>query len=303
MSLLNIHPCEGTGYGVTRRLALGQLALSPFIVTAIGHESRPRLAMWVWKDRILIPDDMTRFADSHGIETLFVYVSPNAAEALLRGERGAEVAVERMRERGRRVYAVAGEPDWARGPATLPRHADLLVRLMSQTSHFDGLHFDVEPNALPDWSKPRERRSLFAGTLKFYDLLRSASPSAAIDAAVNPVFATLATTRGENFLGEIARRVDSLSIMAYRNNVSRTLEWSRPAVEQAIAKGRDWRIGVLVTDNPDEPGTSWHGVPRKLFDSAMQELDKSLVAQFPSAKYAGLVFEDYDGLTQMYATE
>lgn len=301
MSLLGNNARKGRLYGATRRGVLGQLALTPFVVAAMAHESRPHLAMWVWKDRILVPDDMARFADAHHIETLFVYVSPNAAEALLRGDRGAVAAVERMRERGRRVYAVAGEPDWARGPTILPRHADLLVRLMTKPSHFDGLHFDVEPNALAEWQSPLGRRPLLEGTLRFYDLLRAAAPAVPIDAAVNPVFATLATTTDENFLGEIARRVDSVSIMAYRNNVSRALDWSHAAVEQAIAKGRDWRIGVLVTNNPDEPGTSWYGVPRKGFDSAMQQLDKSLVARYQSAHYAGLVFEDYDGLTEMFA--
>lgn len=255
------------------------------------------MAMWVWKDRVLSPDHMPAFAEKHGIATLFVYVSPTAAVALLDADKDAVAAVRAMRANGREVYAVAGEPDWAWGPTKMPEHSALLVRVAAETGLFDGLHFDVEPNALPEWNEKAARRNLLKGALKFYDLLLAAAPGQSIDIAVNPIFATLATD-GSNFMHELAKRAGSLSIMAYRSDPKRALEWAAPAVAQIEAVGRRWRMGAEV--GRAEPGTSWRGTPADRFSAAMVEFDGLIASRFTSRHYAGLALHDYDALVEMY---
>lgn len=286
---------------ISRRTVLGALIFAPVVAAARAAPARPRMAMWVWKDRVLKPGELVSFADRHRITTLLVYVSPTAARALLAGEAEALASVKAMRGAGRQVYAMAGEPDWARGPSEMPEHAGLLVRLATTTKLFDGLHFDVEPNALPEWRTRDGRAALIEGTLTFYDLLRKAAPNVAIDAAVNPIFAVL-PAGPETFMYAIAKRVSSLSIMAYRSRIARALDWATPAVEQIAAAGRPWRMGVLVTPNPSEPGTSWFGTPRATFIASMQELDRQILGLHPKSDYMGLVFEDYDGLLQMFSS-
>ncbi|WP_229166570.1 hypothetical protein [Bradyrhizobium altum] len=261
---------------------------------------RPTMGMWVWGERVLSPDGMTAFADAHGIDTLFVYVSPAGAKALLDGKASAVAAVRAMREGSRRVYAVAGEPDWSHGGDSMPEHAALLVRLAMATPLFDGLHFDVEPNALSEWGAPNSRPALIAGTEKFYAMLRASAPGVVIDAAVNPVFATL-PSGSRTFLEALILHVNSVSIMAYRTSIARSLDWAAPAVTQVAAAKRSWRLGVLVDANPNEPGTSWFGTPREKFLSAMQSLDSLIATRFPNSHYAGLTIEGYDGLALIYA--
>ncbi|MCC8954283.1 hypothetical protein H8B02_12710 [Bradyrhizobium sp. Pear77] len=258
------------------------------------------MGMWVWGERVLSPDGMTAFADAHGIDTLFVYVSPAGAKALLDGKASAVAAVRAMREGSRRVYAVAGEPDWSHGGDSMPEHAALLVRLAMATPLFDGLHFDVEPNALSEWGAPNSRPALIAGTEKFYAMLRASAPGVVIDAAVNPVFATL-PSGSRTFLEALILHVNSVSIMAYRTSIARSLDWAAPAVTQVAAAKRSWRLGVLVDANPNEPGTSWFGTPREKFLSAMQSLDSLIATRFPNSHYAGLTIEGYDGLALIYA--
>jgi hypothetical protein len=257
--------------------------------------------MWVWGERVLSPDRMAAFANTHWVDTLFVYISPAAAKALLDGMVSAVAAVQAMREGSRRVYAVAGEPDWSLGGDTLPAHAALLVRLSTTTRLFDGLHFDVEPNALTGWGVPNSRAALIAGTVKFYAMLRASAPGLLIDAAVNPVFAML-PAGSRTFLEAITDHVDSVSIMAYRASIARALDWAAPAVMQVAAVKRTWRLGVLVEANPSEPGTSWFGTPREKFVSVIQSLDSLIASRFPNSGYIGLAIEDYDGLALIYAT-
>lgn len=282
----------------SRRSFLSACAVTPLASAfARARSAPPRMAMWVWKDRVLSPGAMLPFAEKHGITTLFVYVSPTAAEALLTGDRDACATVRAMRSNGRRVYAMAGEPDWAWGPAELPEHAALLVRLAVETGLFDGLHFDVEPNAVPDWNDKPTRSALMKGSVRFYDLLQAAAPNQKIDIAVNPIFATL-TTDGSNFMHELARRADSLSIMSYRSDPRRALEWAAPAIAQIEAVNRRWRMGAEVGNA--EPGATWRGTPPDRFSSAMVDFDSLIANRFPSPRYEGLALHDYDSLAQLY---
>jgi hypothetical protein len=258
----------------------------------------PRDAMWVWGEPILAPDRaLAGFADRRRIATLYIYVSPAAADALLSQRREAVEAVRAMAASGRRLYAVAGEPDWTRGVAELPDHAALLVRLAQTTRLFEGLHFDVEPNALPEWREPAAQPRLAEGTLRFYEMARAFAPSLRIDAAVNPVFAAMRVRDG-NFMRLLAERVSSVSLMAYRAKVARAIEWSRPAVAEIVAARRPWRMGVLAGDG--EPGTSWKCTEPTRFLAAMSELREGVEREFPASLCAGLAFQDYRGLADLF---
>jgi hypothetical protein len=257
--------------------------------------------MWVWGEPILVPDRaLPEFVDRRGIAILFVYVSPSAAEALLSKNVEAVEAVTLMAARGRRLYAVAGEPDWTRGVAELPKHAALLIRLAQTTRLFQGLHFDVEPNALPEWRDAVARPGLAEHTLHFYEMIRAAAPDIEIDAAVNPIFASM-TVRNGNFMRLLAERVDSVSLMAYRDSVTRAIEWARPAVREIIAANRAWRMGVLAGDG--EPGTSWKCASPARFMQAMKELRERLDQDFPSSRCTGFAFQDYQGLASIFKNE
>lgn len=284
----------------TRRqiLALAAASICAPLSASLQVLRPQRDAMWVWGEPILVSDrGLPEFADRRNIAVLFVYVSPAAAEALLSHRGEAVKAVRFMAARGRRLFAVAGEPDWARGVAEIPAHAALLIRLTQTTRLFDGLHFDVEPNALPEWRDPIARPRLAAHTLHFYEMIRAAAPGVDIDAAVNPIFATM-TVRDGNFMRQLAERVDSVSLMAYRDSVTRAIDWARPAVREIIAAKRAWRMGVLAGDG--EPGTSWKCALPARFIQAMKEFRERLDQDFPSSLCAGFAFQDYQGLVGMY---
>ncbi len=252
--------------------------------------------MWVWGDPILAPDRaLPDFAERRRVAVLYVYVSPAAADALLSGRREAVDAVRAMTARGLRLYAVAGEPEWT--DAGLPAHAALLVRLSQTTSLFEGLHFDVEPNALPEWLDPAAQPHLAEHTLQFYERARLLAPSTRIDAAVNPIFAAVPVRNG-NFMRLLAERVSSVSLMAYRAKRARAIEWSRPAVAEIVAAKRPWRMGVLVGEG--EAGTSWKGASPARFLAGMAELREDVERHFPASLCAGLAFQDYQALAGLF---
>ena len=276
---------------LSRRSLLGWLML------ALGHPSAvlardedfPGIekAVWVWKDRVLNPDELDVFTSLYGVGTILLYLTPSAAEAMLLRQEGVQERMQRLRSRGTRIYAMAGEPDWAYGPSDVPEHLDLLIRV--QRLHpqiFAGIHLDVEPNALQEWNDPVDKQRVIEGTLKFYDLVRRRASDITIDAAVNPVFAQLADARGNNFLTQLTRRVNSIAIMAYRNRVPAAISWVTPAVGKISSI--PWRMGVQVDENDPEPTTSWSRTPPMDFERSMVALDRELRKRFGRTGYAGL---------------
>jgi len=286
---------------VSRRGVLGLLA-----ATAGGRVTKaapeppfvemPK-ALWVWRDRVLSDDGLTDFAGHHGFTTLFVYVSPAAADALLRGDQHAVTMLQRLRSGSKRVFATAGEPDWTDEPSALPLHVDLLLRLRAK-GLVDGVHLDVEPHSMPQWKDGAERPRLIDGTIKFFETVRRNAGTTVIDAAVNPIFAT--TPAGEGtFLSRLVTQVDSISIMAYRRPPARAIAWAEPSIRTAAQAARIWRFGVLADDDPQEPGIDWSRVPAPTFTKTMVDLDQDLRRRFSSDHYAGLAFHAFDGLRSL----
>ena len=291
----------GLAARLSRRGALGLLA-----ATAGGRVTlaapKPRFedmpkTLWVWRDRVLSDDGLAEFAGRHGFTTLFVYVSPTAADALLRGDQHAVSTLQRLRSGSIRVFATAGEPDWSLEPLALPLHVDLLLRLRA-AGLIDGIHVDVEPHSLPQWRDGTERLRLIEGTIKFYETVRRSAGSTVIDAAVNPIFATIQAGEG-TFLSRIVTQLDSISIMAYRRPPARAVAWAEPSIRTAEQARRSWRFGVLVDDEPQEPGIDWSRVPAPTFAGTMVDLDQNLSARFSSGHYAGLAFHAFDGLRSL----
>jgi hypothetical protein len=273
---------------------LGSLGLLSLVGAAPAQAADSFKAVWVWKDRIREPDELADFCERYRVATLFLYLTPWAGEAVLAGSNGAREVLTSLKANGRRVYACVGEPDWVFDPTQLPDHLGLAVRAVSG-NFFDGLHLDVEPQALPEWHETGARARLLAGTLRLFNSVRSALPHAEIDAALNPIFATL-PFEGEMFLTALARRLSSVSVMAYRNKVPAAISWATPAIREISRVSRRWRLGVLVDSNPEEPGTSFAGVPRQAFMVMMDGLDSVLKSRFSELGYSGLAFEGYDGL-------
>jgi hypothetical protein len=285
-------------WGCDRRLFLRILGSVPLIANASSAAVRPKVALWVWGEPVLAPGSLKAFAATQQVDTLFIYISPAAGEALLSGNASAIANIAALRSDGRKIYGLGGEPDWARTGSRLPPQALLLARLATTTRFFDGLQLDVEPHSMAEWDSPTGQMSLMNGTLEFFDRLRTAAPGVALDAAVNPIYATSSLGSG-TFLSAIAGRVASLSIMAYRLPVARALDWAAPSIAQSTVAGVPWRIGVLVHPDPDEKRTSWFGSSPAAFSSAMQQLDAAIASRFAHSGYAGLAIEDYAGLRQM----
>ena len=186
-----------------------------------------------------------------------------------RARSGGTRDLARAASRYRRIHAMAGEPGSASGPASLPRHVDLLVRLQAVVPRlFDGVcHLDVERNAA-GLGEARREGAADRRTLRFYDLVRGRAPEMSIDAAAKPIFAGLSTTARRPFLGQLALRVP----VGLDHGVSQAgpidADLGRSRCCEGCGGGKAWRMGVEVERNEPEPNASWHKAWRRPFGAA-----------------------------------
>ena len=283
---------------ISKRNFIVQLA---FILSIPRHtfakDQSKYSAMWVWKDRVLSTEQVGAFAEKHGIDTLFVYVSPEAGRALFKGDNSALANLKEMRGNGRKLYALVGEPEWAWGTTRIPEHAQMALELATNQRIFDGIHFDIEPHSLEEWQISNERIKLMRGLIEFYQLIRNYSQTTVIEAAVNPIYAELSISSG-NFLEQIMKNVDAISIMAYRKDVRRALDWANPSIQIAEKIDKGWRMGLAVDDSGIL--TSWNNLSSLQLNELVANIQRQIIMNKSYKNYLGLSYQDYDGLKEVF---
>ena len=256
-------------------------------------------AMWVWKTAPDHLDALKAFAGEVGVDTLLWSMPPEVRAGIAAGDVQVISSVRALREGVRSLFALTGDPSWVQSPQRMPRSlAQIIEAAAGGGAMLDGVSLDIEPNALPAWHDPERRQGLLKDTVAFYEMVRSRARHVRLDAALNPAFAETRLQDNQTFLGALIQRLDSVSLMAYRDNPERTIKWAAPAIEVIENMDVPWRLGVLVHAS-SEAGTSFAGRDRAAFETDMVALDGMVRRQGPSAYYRGLIFEDYGGLTRI----
>jgi hypothetical protein len=197
---------------------------------------------------------------------------------------------------GLEVWALAGDPGWLEQPTQIPEPLQEMIKLQETRALFHGLHLDVEPQADPRWRLgDGSRTQLLEALVRFLRAVAARTTSLPIEAAIHPVMARLDLRDGSNALRRIGEHVSRLSIMAYRDSASATLDWAGPTLQVLLNTQVSWRMGVLVHQSA-ENRISFFNAPLSSFMREMIELDRLLRASTNRQRYRGLVFEDYDGL-------
>ena len=287
----------------TRRQALAIMA-GPVVAAATREPARaasevfrdiPK-AMWVWKTSLDELDELRAFATRWGIRRILLALNPASLDRLGRGD---TAALKRLRADGLAVSALAGDPSWGERP-DLPRTIARIIDLTGRSDVLAALDLDVEPHALKAWRQgdDTQRARLMEGLLQHVDMIRARAPKLALGAAVNPIYARLTLAGGSNVLETLAKRLDSVQLMAYRPSAQATVAWASPAVAVLERAGTPWWSGVLVHAG-DENNTSYFGQPASHVIADMVSLHRAYSDPARYRAYRGLVFEDYAGLREL----
>ena len=256
-----------------------------------------RKSLWVWNVDENGLEELRGFARRTVVDAVLLSLYGSLMAKFASGEAATLTRLEMLKQDVPVLLALIGDPGWIATSRAMPGFVrQVLSGMKRHPGIFDGLSLDIEPNALPQWQEPSGRPALVRKSVQLFATIRSESGGVPIDAALNPLFASIEASQGRSFLEELANNADSVGLMAYRSTPQRAMEWARQAI--AVLDGAVlWRMGVLVDADP-EPGTSYFGQNSSAFERAMSELDARIRKARPRS-YGGLAFQDYHGLRAM----
>ncbi|WP_261944721.1 hypothetical protein [Paenibacillus melissococcoides] len=182
---------------------------------------KPIVGTYIWRAELAIhqPDEIIAFARDKGVNLLYVRLDLEQPYEVYRS------LVKKAYEAGIEMHAMGGHPGWA-----LKDNAPRIRRLIDYVKkynraaeadeRFHGIHLDIEPYVLPDWSSRKDEvlRQWTANMKMFVEeTKRNSNLETSIDLAVW-LDRTLLPDEPELSVSEwMIRTMDHVSMMAFRN--------------------------------------------------------------------------------------
>ncbi|WP_274362018.1 S-layer homology domain-containing protein [Paenibacillus thermotolerans] len=280
-------------------------------------QSNPVNAMWVWDFYTSMSTDAQRqelidFSLKNNIGLLFVGTRNTLKD---RPDDYAELIREAHKHRIK-VFALAGNASWALQDNhsyaldQLNQVLDFNEDLSSETSDgFDGLQYDIEPYTLPDFKDN-------AGSIGMQMLRLLEAAANKIPADVRESFELNAAvpfwyTSGQKPLTieykkqrkplshHILDLVDSVSIMAYRDNAAGQIKLSAADVDYASTAGKKAYIGVetMPANGNSIPETITYNNKKINYLTEQMEAIRRHYSNHPG--FAGVALHTYDSFKAM----
>lgn len=252
--------------------------------------------MWVWA--IADPARLVEFSVARGISRLFVAV-PVQLPTSPAFEPVAQL-VARASRAGIDVDALGGDPAWIDEPQSIVE--SWLVPVI-RSGLFGGVHVDVEPYAHDEWESDR------AGTVRRYLTLLSAFTETShlvtrLEADL-PFWFHQVPAGGSTLDREVMRRVDAVTILAYRNAAAGpdgTIALASPQVAAAAELACTARIGQETNDlgaDPECRKQTFHGHTLRQMEQELATVEAAFRGGDGAPTIAGIAIHDAAGYAAM----
>ncbi len=304
--------------------------------TAVGSRTRApddpfteaRGRMWVWNTRELLAaprfgaanEKLLEFCAVNRIREIYLsldFVQPPSDDVVrpeLRMPERLRALLEQFHRAGLQVDALAGTPEWAdrqEHPVALAVVEAVVEfnRASSREARFDGIHFDVEPYTLIEFSDPEYRSQLLAGFLEMVSncalKLRESGLRFGCDvpAWFYPVDATARRDLAVNFRGvtktvgeHLTDLLDTVTIMDYRNEADGAngiIAFGAAALEYASARGKRIVVGLETSIEPDSTVHFICGLPLKEFHRRLSRTAVRYQRFYKGFRLSAIFYEDH----------
>lgn len=259
---------------------------------------KPIVGTYIWQAELAIhqPDEIITFARDKGVNLLYVRLDLEQPYEVYRS------LVKKAHEAGIEMHAMGGHPGWA-----LQDNAPRIRRLIDYVKkynraaeadeRFHGIHLDVEPYVLPEWSNRKDEvlRQWTANMKMFVqETKRNSNLETSVDLAVW-LDRTLLPDEPELSVSEwMIRTMDHVSLMAFRNTADGSNGIAavvRDEMRMAERHGKPLIVTVEMKQSPEGSHISF-------FDKGSAEMEKQLsllpglLSEF--APYIGNAVHAYD---------
>jgi hypothetical protein len=254
------------------------------------------VAMWAWN--WTDSSELVAFAVAHRVTTVFAYVAPGFTDPTrvppgwagpawpLVTSLASEAADHHLT-----LYAMGGDPSWVLDPAVA---ADWAAEALD-TRLFGGLHLELEPWGLDQWTADRDRT--IAQLLACLERVQAVARAHAVPLELSlPWWLHGHTDRDGTPLDLAAmHRADAVTVVTYFDSVEAIGGHAAVGLAHAASLHLPVRLAVL-TYPVSTPGQSFAGTDPETFEAALARIDGDHAG---TPNYLGVAVEDYWGWREL----
>ncbi|MDU5142154.1 MAG: hypothetical protein E6230_08220 [Paenibacillus dendritiformis] len=237
---------------------------------------KPIVGTYIWRAELAIhqPDQIIAFARDKGVNLLYVRLDLEQPYDVYRP------LVKKAHEAGIEMHAMGGHPGWA-----LQENAPRIRRLIDYVKkynraaeadeRFHGIHLDVEPYVIPDWSSRKDEvlRQWTANMKMFVEeTKRNSNLETSIDLAVWLDRTHLSDEPDLSVSEWMIRTMDHVSLMAFRNTADGSNGIAAVVREEMRMADRHGKPLIVTVEMKRSP----EGGHISFFDKGSAEMEKQL---------------------------
>jgi len=282
---------------------IGLLSLTMFVLLGVCdmksiHAQSFQKATWLWNTTLIVDStaDILKFASSQQITTIYLQI--NSDLDVSQYQRFiADASAQHIK-----IVALDGAPSWA---LDQDRHQlqDVLQWIVSyqhassSTEQFSGIHIDIEPYLLPNWSK--EQMTIIAQWQRSVQMITATAQSLHISSSADVPFwlYTLRTPDDQSTLSQwMIEHYDSLTMMAYRDSGVAIYDVAQAQLSEADTAGKDMYIGVETNASSEGEHISFYGKGSTALTTALSVVSAQASTH---SSFAGIAVHDYVGWSKI----
>ncbi|MGG4107496.1 copper amine oxidase N-terminal domain-containing protein [Paenibacillus lautus] len=271
------------------------------LVSVMTSVARAPKGTWIWDSNILKQDQdkIISFARIKGLTDIYLQVDRDIDPAIYEG------FIRKAKSEGIQVEALEGRPEWAyRSKQEDIQKFIAWVKAYNAAvgpeASFSGLHFDIEPYALSEWTK--DNKKILESWMDNLRLIEKETKGSGLNIAIDvPFWLNTINVPGKDYSMSawMLEKFDCLVIMNYRNYAL----GSNGIVKNALAILREAStlkkkvvVAVETLESKEGPRVSFYSMSSEVMEKELQSAHNQL-AHYTS--YAGFAIHDFKSWKDM----
>ncbi|WP_110932823.1 copper amine oxidase N-terminal domain-containing protein [Paenibacillus bouchesdurhonensis] len=268
------------------------------IMSSVGNVPK---GTWIWDTHIIKQDQakIISFAKMKGVTSIYLQVNRDIDPAIY------EDFIRKAKSEGILVEALEGRPEWVykSGQEDIRKFIDWVKTYNSSVgpeSSFTGLHFDIEPYALSEWTKGN--KTILESWMDNLRLIEKETKGSGLKISMDvPYWLNTVHVPGKDYSMSawLLEKFDCLVIMNYRNHAlgdNGIVENAQAMLREASTLRKEIVVAVETVKSKEGPRVSFYSMSNEVMQKELQSAHNQLARY---ASYAGFAIHDFEGWQEM----
>jgi hypothetical protein len=256
---------------------------------------------WIWDSNIIKQDQdkIISFAKMKGVTSIYLQVDRDIDSAIYEG------FIRKTKSEGIQVEALEGRPEWA----YKSKQEDIQKFIawvkaynssVGPEASFSGLHFDIEPYALSEWTK--DNKTILESWMDNMRLIEKETKGSGLKIAIDvPFWLNTINVPGKDYSMSawMLEKFDCLVIMNYRNHAlgsNGIVENAQAMLREASTLKKKVVVAVETLKSKEGPRVSFYSMSSEVMEKELQSAHNQLAHY---ASYAGFAIHDFKSWQDM----